>query len=421
MAKLRIGIIGAGGRGIRSFAAQFVEHYPGRAQVMALADPNALRAKAGLEFLGIEADIHEDAQELVARKDIDAVVVTSPDYLHEEHALMVLRNKKHCFVDKPLATTVQGCVNVVEAAKEARRVLYMGFNLRHNIVVKNLREMARAGHFGDIFSVHAIEYYNGGRSYHCRWNRLKKFSGGLWVHKGSHDFDVINYIMGDVRPARVSCFANVFTFKPENLPFTKRKGVEPGPTCNACPYNRECPDAYMIESDPAHGATGMFTEETAKVDGYYKNLCMYLSDKDTHDQGIAMIEYENGATACHAEYFATPFTNRRYVIEGTLGHGEGDVHGNRVEILPRWTDDRVVHHLQRAGGGHGGTDPLMVAEFVECLQKGRRPTASGIDGAWSVAIGEACEIARAEARVVKISEVLDTRSSLLKPARRGKR
>jgi hypothetical protein len=56
----------------------------------------------------------------------------------------------------------------------------------------------------------------------------------------------------------------------------------------------------------------------------------------------------------------------------------------------------------------------MVAEFVECLRKGRRPSASGIDGAWSVAIGEACEISRDEKRMVKISEVLDVKSPLLK-------
>ena len=414
MAKLRIGIIGAGGRGIRSFAAQFVEHYPGRAEVLALADPNAVRAKAGLEFLGIEADIHEDAAELVARKDIDAVIVTSPDYLHEEHALMALRNKKHCFVDKPLATTVQGCVNVVEAAREARRVLYMGFNLRHNIVVKNLRAMSQAGHFGEVFSVHAIEYYNGGRTYHSRWNRLKKFSGGLWVHKGSHDFDVINYIMGGVRPARVSCFANVFTFKPENLPFKKRKGVEPGPTCNACPYNRECPDAYMIEADPAHGAGGMFNEETAKVDGYYKNLCMYLSDKDTHDQGVAIVEYENGATAIHYECFATPMSNRLYTVDGTAGHCEANLGRRSIRFMPRWTTDEESYEYGEQRGGHGGSDPVMLENFIACIRRKAKPIANAADGAWSVAIARAAEIARERNAVVEIGDLMDVDSPLLR-------
>lgn len=56
----------------------------------------------------------------------------------------------------------------------------------------------------------------------------------------------------------------------------------------------------------------------------------------------------------------------------------------------------------------------MCAEFIRCIRKGLRPSASGIDGAWSVAIGEACERARLEHRVMKIAEVLDVTSPLLK-------
>ena len=424
MAKFRIGIIGAGSRGIQSFGGLLTANHKDACEVVAFADPNRERAEAGVRYLGVEADIHADYHDLVRRKDIEAVVVTTPDYLHEKACVAAFRHRKHVLVDKPLATTGKGCLRVIQASRKAGKLLYMGFNLRQDIVVRKLRKLIAGGTFGDVFSLHAVEHYDGGRTYMSRWNRLKKFSGGLWIHKGSHDFDVLNWFMGNVHPYRVSCFANVSVFKPEGLPFKVRKGVKPGPRCSVCKYADQCPDKFDLTpaGSPVETVRAeMWSEKAAKVDSYHKDLCMYLSDKDTHDQGIAMIEYENGATACHAEYFATPFTNRRYVIEGTLGHGEGDVHGNRVEILPRWTDDRVVHHLQRAGGGHGGTDPLMVAEFVECLQKGRRPTASGIDGAWSVAIGEACEIARAEARVVKISEVLDTRSSLLKPARRGKR
>ena len=142
---------------------------------------------------------------------------------------------------------------------------------------------------------------------------------------------------------------------------------------------------------------------------------MYLSDKDTHDQGVAIVEYDNGATATHSEYFTTPLTNRRYLLEGSGGHGEADLHANRIDIMPRWTQDRVTHHVKRDEGGHGGADPKMCAEFVRCIQRDERPSASGIDGAWSVAIGQACEVSRAEKRMVPIKDVLDVDSDLLKP------
>ena len=421
MAKLRIGIIGAGCRGIFSVGALFSTDFKERAEVVALADVNRTRAEAGREFLRIDADIHDDPLALVSRKDVDAVVVTSLDCLHEQHCLAAFKHGKHVFVDKPLAITGAGCLRILAARRKAGTMLYMGFNLRHDVVLARLKEMAGKGKFGDILSVHAIEHYDGGRTYMSRWNRLKKYSGGLFIHKGSHDFDIINWLMAPARPVRVSCFANVSSFKAERLPFTPRKGIRPGPTCTRCSYRDVCPDKASSE-DMARGWPAamkdsylkMWNGTAAKADGYQKDLCMYLSDKDTHDQGIALVEYDNGATAAHAEYFATSLNNRRFMIEGSLGHVEADLHESTIEFRPRWSSERASYKLTRPEGDHGGADTVMCGEFLDCVRNGRTPRATGADGAWSVAIGQACELARAEQRVVKISEVLDIKSLLLK-------
>jgi len=413
MSKLRIGIIGLGGRGFGSFGNAFARTLGDSTEIVAFADVNRIRAEAAARLLEVDVDIHTDAADLASRPDVDVVIVTTPDCCHEEHALLALENHKHVFIDKPLATSVDGCLRIIEASRRSGTLLYMGFNLRHHVVVKQMRDMAQNGVFGDIFSLHAVEHYNGGRTYHSRWNRLKQFTGGLFIHKGSHDFDVINYVMGDVRPARVSCFASVFCFKPERLPFEKDEGVEPGPTCNACAYKDKCPDKYVISPDPGSTAGQLFNDETAQIDGYYKNLCMYTSEKDTHDQGVAIIEYENGATAMHSECFATPINNRRYIIDGTRGHGEVDMHANSVQFTERWTNHVTQHQLDPGGGSHGGADPVMIRQFLECIRTGKRPTANAVDGTWSVAVAVAAELSRAERRVVEISELLDPKSDLL--------
>ena len=414
MAKLRIGIIGAGSRGIQSFGFRFANVLD-TTEVVALADPNMERAEAGRRYLDIKADLHEDPRDLASRTDLDAVVVTSRDALHEEHALMAFKHGKHVLVDKPLATTAEGCLNVIEAAREAGKLLYMGFNLRQDVVIRKLKGIIEAGTLGDIFSIHANEHYRGGRTYFSRWNRLKEHSGGLFIHKGSHDFDVINWLMGEARPVRVSCFGNVFTFNDQHLPFDLRDGVAPGPTCSDCAYSDICPDLYALtHEDDDPNRQRMWGQESVRIDGYHKDLCMYLSDKDTHDQGIAIIEYDTGATAEHSEYFATPLSNRTYMVEGTLGHADADKATNRIDITQRWSADRITYDVQRPTGGHGGADPVMCIEFVNCLTAGAQPSASGIDGAWSVAIGQAAEISRAEKRTVEIAEVLDVKSPLLK-------
>lgn len=410
MAKLRIGIIGAGGRGT-GLGSRLPASGPDAAvEIVACADTNPVRARASMEQLGLEADIHEDAEALCKRKDLDAVLVTTPDFLHEEHALLALKHKKHVFVDKPLASTVEGCLRILEASLQAQKLLYMGFNLRHQAVIRRLKRLVDEGLLGDIFSIYAMEHYCHGRTYFSRWNCLKKFSGGLWVHKGSHDFDIINYLMGGVRPARVSCFASVFSFRPERLPFKARPGVEPGPTCHECAYREECPDAAFCHEP-------LFGERAAAIDGYHKDLCMYLSDKDTHDQGVAIIEYENGATATHTECFATPskIGGRRYFIDGTGGHAEADIHGgHNIRFYPRWSGDVVTYDVKPESGGHDGADPKMLGDFVSCILDGRRPLVNAVAGTWSVAMAVAAEISREEKRVVELSELMDTKSDMLK-------
>ncbi len=416
MTRTRIGIIGAGMRGLECFGKIFVENHAAEVEIVAVADPNLARAQAGLNRIHTKADIHAEAVELLARNDVDAVIVTSPDHLHEQHCIGAFKHGKHVLVDKPLAISARACLNVLAAARETDRLLYMGFNLRHDPVMRALKKAVDDGRLGRIFSIHAIEHYDGGRTYMARWNRLKKFTGGLWIHKGSHDFDGINWLMGDARPARVSCYAGLFALNREGLPFTPKDGVPPGPTCGECAYSDTCPDSGARDGAfPGDASDGMFGSDAAAIDGYRRDLCIFLSDKDTHDHGAAIVEYDNGAVAMHSECFVTPVTNRRYLLDGTLGFAEGDLKGNRMEIRPRWSSERIVTEVTRGAGTHGGIDPIMCREFIRCIREGERPTAGGIDGAWSVAIGEAAELSRAEKRNVEIAEVLDVRSPLLRP------
>jgi len=420
--KLRIGLIGAGARGTVAFGRLVTQEYSRRCQLVAVADINRERAAAALAYLGVRAAIHEDHRDLVGRSDVDAVIITTPDYLHEEHAVAALRAGKSVLIDKPLATTARGALNILAAARESDGFLYMGFNLRHVPHIRKLKELVESGALGEVSSIHAIEHYNGGRTYMARWNRLKAYSGGLFVHKGCHDFDAINWLMGGARPARVACFGGVFALNERGFPFALRDGVRPGPTCSACPYIEECPDRYRfgdewvpdLEPQQRAAYAAMWGESAARIDGYDKDLCIYLSDKDTHDQGIALIEFDNGATAEHSEYFATPLSNRRYFVEGTRGHAEADLRSNHVTFTPRWNGPTTRYEPQISRGTHGGSDARMLREFLDCLDGKARPSADGIDGVWSVAVGEAAEIARAEHRVVETKEVLDVDSELLR-------
>ena len=101
MGKIRIGIIGTGGRGIQSFGVLLSKGHADRVAITAVADTNPERAAAGLAWLKLEGvAILHSAADLVRRRDVDAVIITTPDCFHEEHALLALQAKKHVFIDK---------------------------------------------------------------------------------------------------------------------------------------------------------------------------------------------------------------------------------------------------------------------------------------------------------------------------------
>jgi len=154
MDKIGIGIIGAGGRGT-GFFKRLVSAHSQAAQVLGLADPNHVRMTGALEAAGAECECFTEVGDLLRRKDVDAVFITTPDYLHESTAVAALKAGKHVFVDKPLATTVAGCMNIVRAARRSKKLLYMGFNMRFDPVVQKLKALVDDGVLGNVFSIEA--------------------------------------------------------------------------------------------------------------------------------------------------------------------------------------------------------------------------------------------------------------------------
>jgi predicted dehydrogenase len=395
----KVGIIGAGGRGIMCFGKAIQSRTD--AQVVALCDPNPVRMECAAKELGCTPAFYSSVEAMIAAEKLDAVVIASPDYCHESNAVMALAHGVNVLIDKPLATTVKGCQSIISAAEKSGKIIMMGFNLRHHDVLKRLKKLIVDGVLGRIFLMENREFYDGGRTYMSRWNRLYSQSGGLWIHKGSHDFDVFNWLLDFPKPVKVSAFAGIDVLNPQNIPFALKPGVPVGPTCRECPYGEICPDIFKIEDVENSPWSGRAVE----VDGYTKDLCMYTSDKDTHDNGIAMVEYENGVKASHLECFITSLNDRLFTVVGDRGQAEVSLEQRLITIRPRWSQEVITHQIPESAGGHGGADPMLVEAFFKVL-KGEEPNTSTTDhGMWSTAIGQAAEISRREERTVRVSEL----------------
>lgn len=402
---IKVGVIGVGGRGI-SFCKNIAKRED--ATITALCDPNQVRMKAVALRVEGNQKLYNNVEDILGSKELDAVIITSPDYCHESNAIDALKKDIFVFIDKPLATTTKACMNIMAAAKKSKATVMMGFNLRHDPTLMKVKKIISRGDLGRIFMIENREFYDGGKTYLARWNRKQEYSGGLWIHKGSHDFDIFNWLNQNGKPVRVSAFAQRSVLNKKGIPFKVELGTSVGPTCSECSYKDICPDCTLPNVE-------FFGDKAKAVDGYAKDLCIYSSDTeiDVYDNGIAIVEYDNGLRASHLECFVTSFSDRLYTVVGTKGQLSASLHERKIEIRPRWSRDIKTIRVAEIKGGHGGSDTGIIDMFMSVIKGEVEPSSSLIDGTFSVAIGEAAEHSWREHRMVEISEVLDVNAPLL--------
>ncbi len=394
-------IIGCGSRGMMAFGESISKRKDAR--IVALCDPNRVRLEHAACQLSDTPHSYTSLDEMLKQEELDFAVITSPDCWHESNAVAALDCGVNVLIDKPLATTVSGCQNIITAAKKAGKTAMIGFNLRHHAVLKRLKQLVSDGVIGKVFLIENREFYDGGRTYMSRWNRFYSQSGGLWIHKGSHDFDVFNWLLDFPKPVKVSAFAGIDALRPEGIPFEVKPGTQVGPTCSRCAYRNICPDVYNIENIDESS----WSSQAAEQDGYEKDVCLYTSEKDTHDNGIAIVEYENGVKASHLECFVTSYTDRLYTLVGDRGQLEASLHDRRIIVRPRWSQEVVTYDIPEESGGHGGADPGLVDTFIRVVKGELENSSTTEHGMWSTAIGQAAELSRRENRMIKVKELFD--------------
>ncbi|MFJ9180546.1 Gfo/Idh/MocA family protein [Streptomyces sp. NPDC102360] len=148
---VRIGVIGAGWIG-QEHIRRLTETIAG-AQVTAVTDIDAERAAQAAKTAG--AQVHPDGAALIAADDVDAVLVTSWGPTHAEHVLGAIAAGKPVFCEKPLATTSEDCLKIVEAEQaHGRRLVQVGFMRRFDQGYRQMKDVIASGRIGTPLIVH---------------------------------------------------------------------------------------------------------------------------------------------------------------------------------------------------------------------------------------------------------------------------
>ncbi|MEV6158715.1 Gfo/Idh/MocA family oxidoreductase [Nonomuraea sp. NPDC052129] len=354
---LRIGVIGLGMRGALARYA----HRPGQGSVVTAlcdTDPAVLKSQAGrfdAEFLT------EDYRRLLDRDDLDAVIVLTPDDTHERVAIDCLEAGKAVYLEKPLAITVEGCDNVLRAARRTGTRLYVGHNMRHMGVVRLMRDIIQQGVIGEPKTVwvrHFVSY--GGDFYFKDWHADRTRTTGLLLQKAAHDLDVIHWLAGGYT-TRVNALGDLMLYGdlPRREPGTPR------------------PEGWLSEFE---------WPPTSRVDLNHV--------VDVEDVSVMNMRLDNGVIAAYQQCHFTPDYVRNYTVIGTEGRLEnfGDGPGDTVKVWNTGPSDYredgdIAYRVPDATGSHGGADADIMREFCGFVRDGGVTDTSPVAARMSVAAG----------------------------------
>jgi predicted dehydrogenase len=189
--ELRFAVVGCGAFGARRVNALGKIGAP----LTCIADTNEELVKNLAGEVG--CDYHTDYREAVKRKDVDCVIVPTPNKFHAPISIEALSNKKHVICEKPLARTPQEARDMVDAAKENGVFLKTGSNLRYFSNVRKAKELLDDGAIGDSLFIRGWIGHDGQKVLH-KWNTDKEMAGGgTLLDNGAHILDLFRWFFGD--------------------------------------------------------------------------------------------------------------------------------------------------------------------------------------------------------------------------------
>ena len=186
--EIRIGLIGAGRIG--ALHAELLRRRVPGARVVAVSDINTAAARKVASENEIEV-VEPEAQKLIERPEVDAVLVCSATHVHEEHVCRAAEAGKHVFCEKPLALDLEAIDRMGAAVQKAGVMLQVGFNRRFDAAFARVREGIESGEVGELHTLRIIS-----RDPEPPPIEYVRNSGGLFVDMTIHDFDMVRFLTG---------------------------------------------------------------------------------------------------------------------------------------------------------------------------------------------------------------------------------
>lgn len=388
------------------------------AELVALLDVNPTRREFHRDRVPAFADVvlagPEQLEYVIRKQQVDRVIVTSIDRLHAEHVVRSLEAGADVIVEKPLTIDAPSARAIQDAIDRTGRSVVVTFNYRYSPRNTALKQVIASGEIGDAVSV-TFEWVldtQHGADYFRRWHRDKANSGGLFIHKAAHHFDLVNWWLADT-PTRVYArgglrFYGADAASERGRPALPERGTHDGP---------HDPFELDLRSDERLEALYLKAEQH---DGYQRDRSVFDSGITAEDNLTALVDYARGTVLTYALNAHSPWEGYRVAVNGTAGRAELEV-VERAEVIAQDRDGRahvdpsavavtgdesgvrergerlvVQKHFAPAReveipegtGGHGGGDALLLRDvFVGPVQDELGRPSDHRDGIRAISVG----------------------------------
>jgi predicted dehydrogenase len=253
-------VVGTGHRGINSYIKPIaVGHLSDVACIVGVYDKVKARAELCSKEYG-NFPVYDDFEYMLSDAKPDFVIVTTDDSSHHDYIIRALEMGYDVVSEKPMTNSREKALRILDAEKRTGHKVRVTFNMRYMKPFADFKKVIMGGVIGDVRHVDFMWLLDRdhGADYFRRWHRYIKNTNSLLIHKSTHHFDVVNWIIGNKRPKSV--FAHCY------LDFYGKNGEFRGECCHKCEYIDKCKFYMDIKSVPFYEKYYYSIEEVSYED-----------------------------------------------------------------------------------------------------------------------------------------------------------
>ncbi len=405
-------IAGCGNRGKDAYGFYALSK-PENLKIVAIADPDPRKREAmGIAHAIPEGRRFSDWEEMVSMGKIaDAAIISTMDSDHVEPAISFMDTGYDLLLEKPIDSTPEGTMKVVQKTKETGRKVMVAHVLRYSSFFSKLKELIDSGRIGKLVAIEHKEnigFFHFAHSYvRGNWRKTSE-SGPVILTKSCHDLDILYWLAGNPCTS-LSSYGSLTFFKAESQP--EKAADRCTEDCGAeadCPYSAM--KIYMSGNTgwPVSTITSDLTEEgieRALRKGPY-GRCVFSCDNDVADHQVVSMLFGEDITV---NFLLAGFTEeiaRTIRVFGTEGEIRGHFEKRELQIMNFGKDRETIIAHAPVVGSHGGADFQMMDVFIDMIDESRSTDilTTPEDSVESHMMAFAAEESRALSKVVDMNE-----------------